>query len=319
MLLEAQCSAGSWTTPPVTPPRLALGTFNELRAESVASSTPPPDTNRIASAARFVPLSLRVTRSMDLSGEGNSQGSQAELSGVVVLPNELAPSQWGSIKLEEAVDAKGKSLVPKEDSPSAMSMRFGATSFDATDQEENEDSAKAPTELQRMFKLMFNAPEWKVKRIARIRASIPLQYLGGSEVVKLTNAVPANRLMDMSNPAAIAGFGRETGQLSDPRLTALGMSVGIQMAMVQSGMVMLSLETTGAKATLIDAQVFDAQGEPWPTTLMRSDLMGNEEHSSQVMVAGQPKPPLSLALVVSGVGATVNLPVLMEQVPLGGN
>jgi hypothetical protein len=63
--------------------------------------------------------------------------------------------------------------------------------------------------------------------------------------------------------------------------------------------------------------VFDAEGRPWPTTLMQPDSSGSEERSCQVMVAGKPKPPFSLAVAVSGVGASVSVPILVEHVPVG--
>jgi hypothetical protein len=89
------------------------------------------------------------------------------------------------------------------------------------------------------------------------------------------------------------------------------------MAMVQSGITILSLTTSGGKAALVDAQVFDAEGRPWPTTLMRQNSSGGDERSCQVMVAGKPKPPFSLAVAVSGVGASVEVPILVEHVPAG--
>jgi hypothetical protein len=46
------------------------------------------------------------------------------------------------------------------------------------------------------------------------------------------------------------------------------------------------------------------------------DSSGGEQHSCQVMVAGKPKPPFSLALAVGGVGASVPVPILLENVPI---
>jgi hypothetical protein len=42
-----------------------------------------------------------------------------------------------------------------------------------------------------------------------------------------------------------------------------------------------------------------------------------EDRSCQVMVAGQPKPPFSLAVAVGGVGASVAVPILLENIPIG--
>jgi len=77
------------------------------------------------------------------------------------------------------------------------------------------------------------------------------------------------------------------------------------------------LETGGGKAGLRDAQVFDAEGRPWPTTLVEDTSSGLGNRSSQILVTGQPKPPFSLGLVVSGLGASVPVPLLVEKVPVG--
>ena len=67
----------------------------------------------------------------------------------------------------------------------------------------------------------------------------------------------------------------------------------------------------------LDAQVFDSDGRPWPTSLIQQDQDGGETRSCQLMVAGKPKPPFSLALALGGIGASVSVPVLVETVPIG--
>ena len=322
-VLEAGCSGDGLKFTPVTPPRLGLLPFPQLAFGKAADATTALDTNKVAAAAKFVPYALHVTRSLDLSGEGSSRENQAQLLGAVVLPTEFAPQRWGEAKLTEAVDAKGKSLMPKEEGESFTSMRFGGFGMgNETDDAEQGDSApkKDTGEQKHVVAFSFNAPDWKVKEIGRIKGSVQLQYLGGSEVLKLSNAVPASLVMDMSNRSSFSDITSdpERGQVSNPRLAELGMPLHVQMAMVQSGMTMLSLETGAGKAVLVDAQVFDAEGRPWPTTLMQSDSSGPGNRSCQVMVSGKPKPPFSLALLLSGVGASVEVPVLVEKVPVGG-
>lgn len=319
---EATCSSAGITFSPVTPPRLGLSSFNELQEGKAASSAALPDTNKVAAAARFVPYSLQVTRSVDISGEG-AQPSQAVLNGAVVIPPELAPQQWGTTKLIEAVDSKGNSLMPKQDEDGSMAgFRSFSDHFDRQEMPESDSeespAAKAPREKLRMITLQMKAPDWKIKQIARIKASMDLQYLGGAEVLKLTNAVPAAMVMDMSKPGSLMNFSSDSdrGQVSDPRLSAMGLSLRVESAMVQSGMTMLSLETGGGKSALVDAQVFDAEGRPWPTTINASDS-AQESRSCQVIVAGKPKPPFSLAVAVGGVGASVSVPIILENVPVG--
>jgi hypothetical protein len=43
-----------------------------------------------------------------------------------------------------------------------------------------------------------------------------------------------------------------------------------------------------------------------------------DDSSCTIMVAGKPEPPLSLAFVASGAGASVEVPILVEKVPVRG-
>ena len=321
-VLEASCSVDGLKFFPLTPPRLGLLPFSQLTAGKTATATTLVDTNKVLAAARFVPYMLQVTRTLDLSGEGSGQGSQAQLTGAILLPADLAPQRWGEAKLKEAIDAKGNSLMPKEEGDSfSRTTRFGsygmADQTEDADQDENAPQ-KPAAEKPHIITLSLKAPEWKIKEVARIKGVLELQYLGGSEVIKLSNAVPASLVMDVSKRSS-SNFSSDSdrGQITDSRLAELGLALRVQMAMVQSGMTMLSLETSGGKAALMDAQVFDADGHPWPTTLVQSDSTVGDDRSCQIMVAGKPKPPFSLALAVGGVGASVEVPILLENVPVG--
>jgi hypothetical protein len=320
-LVEAACSLQGVKFSPVTPPRLGLVPFNQLVAGKAATGTALPDTNKIAQAAHFIPYSLQVTRSLDLSGEGGSRNSQAQLTGAIVLPLELAPHRWGEPRLEEATDSKGNSLMPKKDADGNFSMRsserFGQDSSGEEDLDES-GNAKQTADKPHLIALSFKAPEWKIKKIGKIKAVLDLQYLGGIEVVKLSNAVPASLVTDMSKGSTRSfDFDSERGAIASTRLTELGLSLKIQMAMAQGGMTTIALETSGEKASVTDVQVFDSSGRPWPTTLVQPFASSGEDRSCQVMVAGQPKPPFSLAVAVGGVGASVAVPILLENIPIG--
>jgi hypothetical protein len=323
-VLEAGCSASGLKFSPLTPARLGLLPFSRLVAGKTAVTSALPDTNKIAGAARFVPGVLHVRRSLDLSGEDHGAGSEAQLTGAVVLPQEFTPQQWGQVKLEDATDAAGNSLMPKEDSDSMMSRvtHFGGFGMGEVENEENEEEEgtsppRDPEPKPHIVTLSFKAPEWKVKRIARIKATLELQYFGASEIIKLSNAVPAALVMDMTKRSSPdINFDSERGQVTDPRLAELGLSMRVQMAMAQQGMTTLSLATTGRKTALINAQLFDGDGKPWPTTLTLDDSGGRDERSAQLIVAGNPKPPFSLALELGGVGAAVGVPILVENVPV---
>jgi hypothetical protein len=322
-VLQAACPADGLKFTPLTPPRLGLLPFGQLAAGKSASSIPVPDTNKVVAAARFVPCLLHVTRALDLSGEGHGFGSQAQLVGAVLVPPDLAPQRWGEPRLEEVTDAKGNNLMPKDDDPgSSMTrrMRYGryTPEFEEGDDPDETPEGQAKTksaEKPHMITLGFKAPEWKVKQIARIKGDVALNYLGGSEIVKLSNAVPASLVMDPTKRSFSSGLDSDRGQIVDSQLAALGLSVQVQMAMAQAGFTMLSLRTSGTNAALVDAQVFDSDGLPWPTSLMQSESDG-EDRSCQLIVAGKPKPPFSLALAVGGVAASAVVPFLLENVPV---
>ena len=321
--LEAACSAAGITFAPATPARLGLVSFDKLNEGKIAATAKLPDTNKIASVARFVPCQLHVTRILELSGESYGPGSEATLTGAVVLPPELAPDRWGEPVIEEVTDAKGTDLLPKGDDASRALRRFSSDmDFSDDDEDESPDAAapaKASPEKPHIITLGFKAPDWKVKQIAKIKATLSLGYLGGTEVIKLSNAVPASLVMDMSKGHSFSGgMDSNRRQISDSRLSGLVASLRVDMAMVQGPMTMISLQTSGA-ASLLDAQVFDAEGRPWPTTVVQSSALEGDARSCQLMVAGNPKPPFSLAMAMGGLGATVTLPILIENVPVGDN
>lgn len=306
---EARCSADGLKFSPVTPVRLSLQPFSELAEGASQGQGPTVDTKKISAAVKFVPYGLTITRSLDLSGEGGTQQNAARLLGAVVVPAEFVPQKWGEAKLDEVVDAKGNDLKP---SGNSMEERMAAMQFNAGASEEDDEgdaATNAATEQRHVVSLAFRPPDWKVNEIARIKGTAALEYFGGTQtVVKLTNAVPANWIMDMSQ----MNYNASEKNLHSPGLTALGLAISVPMCMSQSGMTMLTLQVTGKTAAMTDVQVFDADGKPWPTMLSQMNM--GEAGTCQVIVAGKPKPPLSLAMLVSGGGSTVEVPILVEHV-----
>ena len=313
VVCEADCPEDGLKMSPVTPVRMGLLPFAELAAGAGADSGAATDTNKVAAAAKFVPYGLSVTRSLDLSGSGGTRESAAQLTGAVMIPQELAPPKWGEPKLDEVVDAKGNDLKPAaDDDQRVFSMRNRYSEADNGDDEESQTNRVQ----QHVVTIGFRPPDWKVNEIARIKGSIKLQYFGGAQqVVKLTNAVPAKWITDASKMMG-GGFDSSEKPLNSAALTDLGLTLSMQMGMVQSGMTLLTLQVKGTQATLTDAQVFDADGKPWPTFLQQQDTGGGEENSCEIMVAGKPLPPFSLALAASGSGASVTVPILVEHVAL---
>ncbi|MGH8248582.1 MAG: hypothetical protein ACREUU_19365, partial [Gammaproteobacteria bacterium] len=318
-VLEAACSAEGVKFSPVAPPRLSALAFKDAPAGAVGDKVTALDTNKIAASAKFVPLALQVIRSIDLSGEGGSPQNQAQLVGTVVLPRELAPQKWGAAKLEEVVDEKGKNLKFQENDEASGMARYSRVQqyISAGDDEDDEgDGNAASAEARHMVTLSFQPPDWKVREIARVKGSIPLQYFGGAQIVKLSNAIPEKWIRVMKNESDVGNFDFEsTGKsINDPTLPQTGLSLSLSMGVAQGPVTTLMIQAGGDTVSVTDGQVYDSSGRPWPTFFQKQGF--GEEDSFTLMVAGRPATPLSLALVVNGVGASVNVPLLVEKVPL---
>ena len=310
IVCEARCPADGLKMTPVTLVRIGLLPFAELAA-GVTDTGSAVDTNKIISAAKFVPYGISVTRSLDLTGEGGGQQNSAQLMGAVVVPPEFQPQKWADPKLDEAVDAKGNDLKPGDSDQNRFLARAYSSRTDGADDDDDSASNSIP---KHVITVNFRPPDWKVNEIARIKGSVGMQYFGGSQVVKLTNAVPASWIMDVSKMAGGGGFNSGEKPLTSDALSSLGLTLSVQTAMAQSGMTMIMLQVTGKTAALTDAQVFDANGKPWPTILQQQNIGMGDNDSCQIMVAGKPQPPLSLAFMASGSGTTVEIPFLLEHV-----
>jgi hypothetical protein len=315
--LEARCLADGLKLAPVTPTRLGLRSFKELAEGAGTDKQASFDTNKIAAAAKFVPYGLQVTRSLDLSGESGSHESGAQLIGAVVLPTELAPQRWDEARLDEVVDGKGNNLKADNSAEGQMfAMRTRLSGMENGDAGENTNGLQ-----RRLVSFSFRPPDWKVNEIGRIKGSITARYFSGSQVVKLTNAIPTKWFMDVKamRNGSFGHFDTSEKSLNNPRLADLGLLLSVQTAMVESEMTILTLMAKGKQAVLTDAQVFDAEGRPWPTFLQsQSGGEDGEGGACQIMVAGKPPAPLSLALLVSGGGVTVEVPIALEHVPVNG-
>jgi hypothetical protein len=315
LVSEARCDGAGLKISPVTPARLGLRPFGELPAGNSAAKGAGPDTVRIAAAAKFVPYGVVVTRSVDLGGQGGDLNeNSAQLVGAVVLPREFEPQKWGDTTLDEAVDAKGHDLKPT-DPGQGSAFSYSGVSMDESEEADAEQT-NTTSNLRHTVSFSFRPPDWKIKEIGKIKGSVALHYFGGAEVVKMTNAIAAHWILDTTQGLGNGAFDGSEKKINSPKLTEMGMPISLQMGMLQSGITMLTLQISGKKGVLVDAQVFDAQGKPWPTFFAPQNMGGGEGNVCQLIVPGSPPPPLSLAVVASGSGSSVDVPVLVEHIPL---
>ena len=171
-----------------------------------------------------------------------------------------------------------------------------------------------PLRHRHTITIAFQPPDWKVKEIARIRGSIALHYFSGAQVVKISNAIPAQWVREMKSETDFS-FEPQGQTIDDPKLREIGLVLQLTMGMSQGSFLSLMFDTSASKASVTDAQIYDADGRPWPTFFLPRGFGGAD--AIVVMVAGKPKPPLSLAVVASGEGATFTVPIRVEKVPVG--
>ena len=106
-VMHATWSADQARFTPAKQVRLGLVPFAQLAEETISGTSAVPKEKEVLAAAKFIPQSLQVTRTVDLSGSGFGQGSQTVLSAVVELPQPFAPFKWGKPAALEVTDASG--------------------------------------------------------------------------------------------------------------------------------------------------------------------------------------------------------------------
>lgn len=326
-VFEARCGASGILFNPKSPSRLALNAFAELQPGAVGEAVKGPDAKEVEAAAKFVPCAMQIQRSIDLSGKGYGGDSEARLVGYVVLPAALKPQLWGAPVLEEAVDAAGKSLKPAEDEDGMRFSRYSRSSYsfnEGDDEEEDEDKpAETEAEERHLVSLEFQSPDWNVKSVGKVKGSITLNYGGGLHLAKVTNAIPASWIpekKDSESPFSMHfSMDDEDGRvLKNADLEALGAKIKCASISRQMGGLQMQLQMESEVCVIKEVQVYDAEGKACPTMTMSGAMMGDDS-GNQVYVGGEPKAPLSVAILVSGSGGSVKLPIVVENIPVRGH
>ncbi|MFW5750850.1 MAG: hypothetical protein ACOCZK_04290 [Planctomycetota bacterium] len=296
---RASCPADAVNAPlPAGPVRLGSQTFSEVD-EAVTADVDPVDGDAVGAVAEFIPISLVTTRTFDLSGEGHSHDNGMTLDGVVRLPRELAPERWGKTRIEIARTESGESLIP--DRRSHVIHHGGSRSFGM----EEEESEYEHHQVQ----LQLALPPLAARSLQRLEAEIGAFYAQKQQVIKLPQAVAAERIQDGD---LFSWSSSNSPTITHPVLSALQGELELQQATRSSGVLMLRFGLSGERAGIAAMQVYDATGQPWPT------MMLNRHGNLQALVFGQPQPPLSLAVELKVSGEAVRIPITLDDIPLGG-
>jgi len=323
-VITLRCPAKDVAFEPVKTTRLDLVPFGELKEQPV-SEAPPIDLEKIKAATRFVPLVLQVTQSFNLAGEGFRGENSASLRGVVIVPRELEPVQWGEAKLEAIEDDQGEDLMLKGDQDDSrygrLSREYERMNMLARRARDGEE----PPDVTHPVSLAFIPPSFEARTIARLEATITMRYPGGTHLVCVKDAIAKDLIENTSLEKAYEHVPEDYYPGDDeeedgakPVLDKLGVTLTLQKASRVEDEDVLVLDFTLATeaGSVLQAQVFDANGRAWPTSVVGYPYYMPGAGRLRLCVAGEPEPPLSLAFIVKAVGPAVEVPIKLKDVPI---
>jgi len=326
--LRATCPAAGVGFEPVSPPRLGLLPFGELREGPVTGMPLPPEPGRVVAAARFEAHALKTVRAFYLPGqEPDRQGfidpvrrlqsTAAELVGVAIVPQALAPDRWGPGTVEELADNTGADL--RLDPQAARGGYTQHTGWDGTFASELAKGSQG--EARHVMRIRLRVPGPKAERIVRLRGSIRLDYFTDYRVVKLAGAIPEEWVQGLKKDGRRAR-GAAHKAIESPKLQELGIELMALRADRRADhsrrghentRFWLRLQPTDARVVAIE--VFDAHGMAWPRIPWHGSLPSDVD-MLHFAVPGPAEPPFSLALLVSTRQVEARMPVALEDLPL---
>lgn len=160
----------------------------------------------------------------------------------------------------------------------------------------------------------LNVPPRAARRIARLKGRVEMRYAGGKEIVRIPQAVRAEQIRKADLAADIAFSSEEGREVESDRLKALGLVLKVRQAVQLPGALLMGLEGEAEKTYVDEVQIFDADGRPVPS--LGRQFGGGEHFHGQMWLFGTPRPPLSMAVVVTAGGESIALPLELKDVPL---
>jgi hypothetical protein len=302
---KASCSDKDIKFIPKTPLRMNLGNLKDIKEGTFSNNSLDINKEILIKAVKAIPVMLKISRYFDISGEDNfynNNDNAASFIGALVLPVELAPFRWGRGELKEIRDDLGKNYLPKKQSFSRKANALN--SIYKREQAKVKEKQKTAT---RFISFSFKQPVPEARSLKVIHGTIPLKYQGRTTLVKLTGEIPAIKSNEndfiMTNRVIIG---------SD-KLKKHGLVVTLNSVSKNNQITTFALKQKGEEA-IIDIQVYDRNGKPW-TTILR--LLSPGQDNISFMIAGEPEPPLSLSLLISG-GPKFEIPFSFNDVSLFG-
>jgi len=289
-VIHASCSAKDIEFAPRGAARIDLRHFSALVSGKTHLRADLPSAADYRGQLRFQPLELLVTNSFAYTASPILT-NRASLAGVITVPADLAPDQWGPVRLLKARDSDGTDLLfPVKKGPESAESQ-NPDWFDAGKVNSAEsDQVHHPVTLQ------FRPPAWNSKAISLLSAKLDLVFYSSESIVKIENAVPENIIRDQTRPDSVEAGHRKSKRIIAPELEDAGIELFVEDA-VDMGMALMVLVKTRAPHAVIEAiGFFDRQGQPLPGIVSDSQSeWGDDRQGFMAILPGRPDPPLSMA------------------------
>jgi hypothetical protein len=305
-VMTVSCAMDGIRFKPVTPVRLDLDDFEDLQAENLADhgSKDAVDPEKVLVAAEIKPLAVMLKRTSNYTGQGWGGENYGKVVSYVSLPKALQPLRWGEFQTTELIDNEGGNLIPEDEERGYGYGMDLNENFGWFGQEKPAD----PDRIDHLFSIHFKTPPITTHTIATLSGSIKAMYGGRPVLIKLPNVIKTIR----DEGQGFSFNDRDESMIDHPALQQSNLTLRFQAAM-SSGMLMLDVESE--ESLIKDAQVFDAQGRPYPTFNQPGYTSYNDQ-DLRLMVLGSPQPPLSLALLVDAATTSIEIPVHFTELPL---
>jgi len=301
-VMSAACSAEDIGFTPRSPMRIDLQPFSALTSAKTPLRADKPSAADYRGKLQFQPLELSVTNTFSYTASLHLTNI-AGLIGLASVPADLAPDQWGSVRLVRAVDGDGTDLLipdkKRQESIGPQSTEW----FDGSRVNGGDAHQK-----HHPLTLYFRPPAWNSNRISLLSAELNLVFFTSEKLVKIENAVPENIIQDQTRRDSGGSGGRKTKRIIAPEFEDAGIELFVEEAIDLGTALMILVKIRSPHATINDIGFFDRHGNP-PSRIV-SDApagWGDDRQGIITILPGHPEPPLSMVCRIRYGGEPVSV------------
>lgn len=301
-VMSAACPAQDIGFAPRGENRIDLRPFTALASGKTRLKADKPSAADYR-GVEFQPLELSITSSFTYTSSLHLT-NLACLTGLITVPADLAPDQWGAVRLVKAVDTDGTDLLLSDKRRMELEARQSNDWFDGSRINSGDSD-----QIHHPVTLLFKPPAWTSNKIPILSAEAELVFFTSESIVKIENAVPEKSIRDQTQPNSAGSGTQEARRIINPALEDAGIELFVEDA-VDMGMALMVLVKIGSPhAAIEDIGFFDRPGNPLSCILSQTrPEWGDDRQGFIAILPGRPEPPLSMACRFRYGGEPVVLP-----------